>query len=244
MLHVIPVMKKLTLSLIVLVSLLGWSCKSSKILTATFEGDPVNGLPAKNLPGDPSGDAIEYHDAIQPRLKVQNSTIAGAKALNFTFNPINNPPTLSAQWLSFKGIGTDLTETIWLTHTGQNNGATVLIDVTDGHAHIIARMRISPNGDVGLAQNIQDDYTNVIGNVGVGVHTVVFTVTTSSLKYNVTVFPESGPAITEENNPMITNNPLYFNNPAHPMLSFLHQGSVPNGNSYAIGSVSISRKKP
>ena len=80
-------MKKLTFSLIVLVSLLGWSCKSSKILTATFEGDPVNGLPAKNLPGDPSGDAIEYHDAIQPRLKVQNSTIAGSKALNFTFNP-------------------------------------------------------------------------------------------------------------------------------------------------------------
>ena len=210
-------MKKLTLSLIVLVSLLGWSCKSSKILTATFEGDPVDGLPAKDLPGDPSGDAIGYHDAIQPRLKVQNSTIAGSKALNFTFNPINNPPTVSEEWLGFQGIGTDLTETIWFTHTGQNNGATVLIDVTDGHAHIIARMRISPNGDVALAHNIQDsNYTNEIGNVGSGVHTVVFTVTTSALKYNVTVFPESGPAITEENNPMITNNPLYFNNPAHP----------------------------
>jgi len=240
-------MKKMTFSLMILVSLLGWSCKSSKILEATFEGDPVNGLPAKNLPGDPSGDAIAYHDAIQPRLKVQNSTISGSKALNFTFNPVtnpNNPPTLSEQWLSFKGIGTDLTETIWFTHTGQNNGATVLIDVTDGHAHIIARMRISPNGAVGLAQNLLDDYTNVIGNVGFGVHTVVFTVTTSALKYNVTVFPESGPAITEENKPMITDNPLYFNNPAHPTLSFLHQGSVPTGNSYAIGSVTISRKKP
>ena len=99
MLHVNPVvMKKFTLSLIVLVTLLGWSCKSSKILKATFEGDPINGLPAKNLPGDPSGDVIDYHDAIQPRLKVQNSTIAGAKALIFTFNPLtnpNNPPTLS-----------------------------------------------------------------------------------------------------------------------------------------------------
>lgn len=237
-------MKKLALSLIMLVSLFGWSCKSSKILTATFEGDPVNGLPAKNLPGDPSGDVIEYHDAIQPRLKVQNSTIAGSKALNFTFNPINNPPTLSAQWLSFKGIGTNLTETLWFTHVGKNNGATVLIDVSDGHAHLMARMRINPNGDVGLAQNIGDDYTNAIGNVGLGVHTVVFTVTTSTLKYNVTIFPESGPAITAENKPMITDNPLYFNNPAHPMLSFLHQGSVPTGNSYAIGSVTISRKKP
>ena len=183
-------MKKLTFSLIVLVSLLGWSCESSKILTATFEGDPINGLPAKNLPGDPSGDAIGYHDAIQPRLKVQNSTISGSKALIFTFNPLpnpNDPPTLSEQWLSFKGIGTDLTETIWFTHTGQNNGATVLIDVSDGHANLIAMMRISPNGDVGSLKSA-DDFNNVIGNVGNGVHTVVFTVTTSALKYNVTDF--------------------------------------------------------
>jgi len=236
-------MKKLTFSLIMLVSLLGWSCKSSKILEATFEGDPINGLPAKDLPGDPSGDAIAYHDAIQPRLKVQNSTISGSKALIFTFNPLtnpNNPPTLSEQYLSFKGIGTDLTETIWFTYTGQNNGAAVLISVSDGHANSIAMMRISPNGNVALA----DDFTNVIGSVGNGVHTVVFTTTTSTLKYNVTVFPESGPAITAENKPMITNNPLYFNNPAHPTLGFLHEGSVTTGNSYAIGSVTISRKKP
>ena len=236
-------MKKLTFSLIVLVSLLGWACKSSKILTATFESDPINGLPAKNLPGDPSGDVIGYHDAIQPRLKVQNSTISGLKALIFTFNPLtnpNNPPTLSQQYLNFTGIATDLTETLWFTHTGQNNGAPVLIAVADGHAHLFAMMRISPNGNVALA----DDFTNVIGSVGNGVHTVVFTVTPSALKYNVTVFPESGPAIIAENKPMLTDNLLYFNNPAHPSLGFLLDGSVPNGTSYAIGSVSISRKKP
>ncbi|HEX6226695.1 MAG TPA: hypothetical protein VFZ52_19885 [Chryseolinea sp.] len=238
-------MKKLTLFLMITVSFLGWSCKSSKILTATFEGDPVDGLPAKNLPGDPAGDAIVYHDAIHPRLKVQNSTIAGSKALNFIFNAISNPaPPLSAQWLSFKGIGTDLTETLWFTHTGQNNGATVLIDVTDGHAHIIARMRISPNGTVGLAQNLQDDYTNEIGSVGSGVHTIVFTVTTSALKYNVTVFPAQGEALTAEDLPMITTNPLHFSNPAHPMLSFFHKEPTPPGGSYTIGSVTITRKKP
>ncbi len=236
-------MKKSMFSLIVLVSLLGWSCESSKILTATFEGDPINGLPAKNLPGDPSGDAISYHDDIQPRLKVQNSTISGSKALIFTFTPVtnpNDPPTLSQQYLSFNGIGTDLTETIWFTYTGQNKGAAMLITVSDG-PNTIAWMRISPNGDVALA----DDFTNVIGSVGNGVHTVVFTVTTSALKYNVTVFPESGPAITAENKPMITTNPLVFNNPAHPMLGFLHEGWTPDGySSYAIGSVTISRKKP
>ena len=81
-------------------------------------------------------------------------------------------------------------------------------------------MRISPNGNVALA----DDFTNVIGSVGNGVHTVVFTVTTSALKYNVTVFPESGPAITAENKPMITDNPLYFNNPAHPIAWLFSRG--------------------
>ena len=246
MLHVkLVVMKKLTFSLIVLVSLLGWSCKSSKILTATFEGDPINGLPAKDLPGDPSGDAIGYHDDIQPRLKVQNSTIAGNKALHFIFNPINDPPNLSDLWLSFKGIDTELTETIWFTHTGKNNGARILIDVSDGHTTLIARMRISANGDVGLAQNLQDvDYTNIIGNVGSGVHTVVFTATTSNLKYNVTIFPESGTTITAENKPMITDNLLYFHNPANPTLSFKYQDPTAPGAYYAIGSVSISRKKP
>jgi hypothetical protein len=249
MLHVkLVVMKKLTFSLIVLASLLGWSCKSSKILEATFESDALYGMPAKNLPGDPSGDVIEYHAAIGPQLEVQNSTIAGSKALIFIFNAINdpnNPPPLSQQWLGFRGIGTNLTETLWFTHTGQNNGANVLIDVTDGHAHIIARMRISPNGDVGLANNLGDaNYSNVIGNVGNNVHTIVFTVMASTLKYNVSIFPASGPVITAENKPMITDNPLYFNNPAHPTLSFFHQGLTPTGNSYAIGSVTISRKKP
>jgi hypothetical protein len=66
----------------------------------------------------------------------------------------------------------------------------------------------------------------------------------STLKYNVSIFPASGPVITAENKPMITDNPLYFNNPAHPTLSFFHQGLTPTGNSYAIGSVTISRKKP
>jgi hypothetical protein len=68
----------------VLVSLLGWS--EGKILTATFEVIPLMGcLP--NLPGDPSGDAIEYHNTIQPRLKVQNSSISGSKAAEFHFQP-------------------------------------------------------------------------------------------------------------------------------------------------------------
>jgi hypothetical protein len=80
--------------------------------------------------------------------------------------------------LSFKGVGTDLTKTIWFTHTGQNTGAShnVLIDVSDGHGNLIARMRIATDGQVGLATNILDNYTDVIGNIGSQVHTIIFTV--------------------------------------------------------------------
>ncbi len=239
-------MKKLSLYAIAITfCCLVSSCKSSKILTATFEADAINSPPAKNLPGDPAGDVIQYHDAVQPLLKVQNSAISGSKALHYTTLTINNPPPLSSRYLSFKGIGTDLTETLWFTHTGQNDGSTIHIDVSDGHVHLMARMRISPNGDVGLATNINDgNYTNIIGNVGSETHTIVFTASPSTLKYNVTIIKETGPAITAENKPMITDNVSLFNNPANPTLSFLHPDNIASNSTYAIGSVTITRKKP
>jgi hypothetical protein len=224
-----------------MVSFLGWSC--SRILNATFESDALNTVPATDLPGAPAGDVIDFHPAISTRLKVQNSTISGSKALHFIHDPIADPPPLSSQWLNFKGVGTDLTKTLWFVHTGQNNGVNVSIDVSDGHGHLMARMLIQVNGEVALSENLGDNYSNVIGNVGSGKHTVIFTVFASTLKYNVSILKESGPAITAENLPMITTDPLAFNNPAHPMLSFLHN-DITNGNNYAIGSVYISRKEP
>lgn len=238
-------MKKLTLSCLVILSSLMWSCQSSKILSASFEGDAINNPPAKNLPGDPTGDVIEYNVALEPQLKVQNSTIAGSKSLHFTNVPISNPSG-HQRWLSFKGIGTNLTKTLWFTHTGQNTGAShdFLIDVSDGHGHLMARMRIKTNGEVGLATNITDDYSDVIGNIGSEVHTIIFTTSPSTLKYNVTIFKSTGPAITAENKPMITTDKLLFNNPAHPMISFQHSEQAGSAHTYAIGSVTISRKKP
>ena len=231
--------------MVMLACCLVMSCQTSKILTADFESDAVNNPPATNLAGDPTGDVIEFNNALLPQLKVQSSTIAGAKALHFTNVSISNPGG-HQRWLSFKGIGTDLTKTLWFTHTGQNTAAgnPVLIDVSDGHGHLMARMRIASNGDVGLATNILDNYSNVIGNVGSEVHTIVFTVMPSTLKYNVTIFKTSGPAITAENKPMITEDVLSFNNPAHPMISFQHSENSASGHTYALGSVVISRKKP
>lgn len=242
-------MKKLSVYLLTSVALvvcsLISSCKSDKILSAGFEGDAINSPPNKTLPGDPAGDEIQYNSALNPQLKVQSSTIAGSKSLHFTSVAISDPGA-SERWVSFRGIGTNLAETIWFLHTGQNTGAAhdVLIDVSDGHGHLIARMRIKPDGEVALAKNIADYYTDVIGNVGSEVHTIIFTCSASTLKYNVSIFKTTGPAIVVENKPMITENALNFNNPAHPTLSFQHVQSSPPSHTYAIGSVSITRKKP
>ena len=122
------------------------ACQSTKILTATFEADAIDSPPAKSLPADPEGDVIEYQKRIAPVLKVQNSAISGYKALHYTALTINNPPPVSARYLSFKG------------------------------GHLMARMRIFPNGDVGLTTNIRDaDYSDIIGNIGSEANTIVFT---------------------------------------------------------------------
>ena len=136
-------MKKLKIFLFLLVATLGSSsCSKTKILSATFETDPVNGLPAKNLVGAPSGDSIVYIDAIEPRLSVQNSTLSGYKALYFAQIPVDTLPPDASQWLSFKGIGTDLTQTLEFSFTGKNNGADMSIELSDGDGHPMARMRI------------------------------------------------------------------------------------------------------
>ena len=157
-------------------------------------------MPAKNLVGAPSGDSIVYIDAIEPRLSVQNSTLSGYKALYFAQIPVDTLPPDACQWLSFKGIGTDLTQTLEFSFTGKNNGADMSIELGDGDGHPMARMRIEGSGAV------HDSY-GVIGNVGSDPHTIVFTMFTSSLKYNVTIIKASG-TINAENKPMITDNLL------------------------------------
>jgi hypothetical protein len=218
------------------------ACKPAKLLNATFEADAINSPPAKSLPGDPAGDEIKYLDAITPLLKVQNSVISGSKALHYTGLPVNNPPPLSKRYVSFSGIGTDLKKTVWFYYTGQNMGSTMLVDISDGGANLMARMRISDNGEVGLAKNLFDDYTDIIGNIGHETHTIVFTASPATLKYNVTILKETPPAITAEDRPMITQDANSFKSPNNPTMHFLLTNE--GGAWYAIGSVAISRKKP
>ena len=240
-------MKKLSvIYLVVCASSFMFSCQPSKILVATFEADALNAPPAKDLPGSPDGDVIIYISEVEPQLKVQNSGISGAKALHYTNVSIADVSG-HQRGISFKGIGTALTKTTWITYTGQNTGAStndVNVYVSDGHSHFMAAMRIRANGEVGLSNDLALGNFTAIGNVGSEVHTVVFTLSPSTLKYNVTIFKETGPAILAENKSMLTEDALSFNNPAHPTISFQHEAGVSPGHTYAVGSVSITRKKP
>lgn len=239
-------MKIIKLSVILLIlGVVSLGCKSDKILTANFENDVLNLPPAKMLPGAPDGDEITYHNAIQQRLKVKSSTLSGTKALHYIDNTISNPPPLSSQWLGFKGIGTNLTQTLWFVYTGQIHGKGVTVDISDGDVNVMGRLIITGSGDASILHSFSPDSpAHPIGNIGLGPHTVVFTVFTSQLKYNVTIFRDSGPALVAENQPMITTDLLQFTNPAHPRISFLLSEPSGSASYYEIGSVTITKKKP
>lgn len=220
------------------------SCKNTKLLTASFESDAVNTAPNKTLPGDPTGDEIEFTASIAPQLKVQNSTISGARSLFFTNVPVGSIPG-TQRWVSFKGASTDLSKTVWFTFAAQNVNPIhdVYVDLTDGYSAAIARLRIQPDGTVSIVTDLSYSNFQVIGNVGSQVHTVIFTTSLVSKTYNVTIFKETGPAITAENKPFIQQNATLFKNPARPTISFTHQGEA-SGHTYAIGIVTITKEKP
>jgi hypothetical protein len=106
-----------------------------------------------------------------------------------------------------------LPKTLEFSFTGKNNGADMSIELSDGDGHPMAEMRIGGDGAVYLSGE-------EIGDVDLDPHTIVFTMFTSSLKYNVTIIQASG-TVKAENKPMITDNLLSFSNPAHPMVSFV-----------------------
>jgi hypothetical protein len=220
------------------------SCQTTKLLDASFEADAINSPPNKTLPGSPTGDEIIYNDVIIPQLKVVSSTIAGAKALAFSNVSIGDPSELQ-RFLRFKAGPTDLTKTVWFYFAGQNTNPSedVFIDLNDGYDASIARMRIQPDGTVSVVNG--SNYLNykVIGNVGSQVHTVIFTTSLVSKTYNLTIFRQNQSALTAENLPFIEQDATQFKNPARPTIAFTHQGSAAS-HTYALGFVSISKKKP
>ncbi|GGH44512.1 hypothetical protein GCM10007423_42750 [Dyadobacter endophyticus] len=220
------------------------SCKTTTILTSKFESETIGSLPAKNLPGDPTGDEITYSTELQPRIKVTASATAGQKSLTFT--EINTPGlTAHNQFLSFKGISTDFTQTLWFmfTATHSGSGERMLIDVTDGSAGMITRMFITETGQLSMMTNFSGG-EQVLGNIPTGVsHTIIVTLNLSSKKFNLTVL-KSGGNITLTDRPVLIDNVLAYANPAQPSLHFRWDDGASATRKYVLEEVLITRKKP
>ena len=106
-------MKNYQLVAILLLTCLLTSCKTTAVLTETFESDVVGGLPVMNIPGAPTGDQVVYEPVLTPRIKVTTSNnSAGQKALTFS-QAAASGLTAHNQFLSFRGISSDFTQPLW-----------------------------------------------------------------------------------------------------------------------------------
>jgi len=220
------------------------SCKTTAILTANFESETVGSLPTKNIPGDPSGDAIDYSVELQPRIRVSNSATAGRKALTFT--EIDTPGlTAHNQFLSFQGISTDFTQPMWFFFTGTHSGSgeRLTIDITDGSAGMITRMFLTEAGQLSMMTNFTGG-EQLLGNIPAGVsHTIIVTLNLSTRKFNLTVL-KSGGNITLTDRPVLLDNVLAYANPARPSVHFRWDDGASASRKYVLEDVNISRKKP
>lgn len=232
-------------SIITLVSLSVFSCKTTSILRTNFNTSAIGSTPAHDLPGDPSGDRVDFHDALAPGLKIREWNTSGKKGLEYSSV---NTGDISGHytWLSFRGISTNFAETIWYIYSAKYNSTSgdILTDLTDGSGTPIARMRITSSGSVSLTSG---DWTTsrVIGNIPPGaVHSVIFTVLASQLKYNLLITSPGSDAIRVTNEPMMTTSALNFHNPANPSIAFQHGDRSGQGSKYTIESISISRNDP
>lgn len=237
-------MKTFRLFLFALSSLsLFTSCRTTAILTSNFESETIGSLPAKDIPGDPVGDAIDYGTELQPRIKVTSSATAGRKALTFT--EIATPGlTAHNQFLSFTGKSTDFTQTIWFYFTAVHSGSgeRLVIDITDGSAAMIARLFLTAGGQLSMMSDFKGG-EQVLGTIPAGVsHTLVVTLSLSNRKFNLTVL-KSGGNITASDKPVLLDI-LTYANPARPMLSFRWEDGASDTRKYVLEDVYITRKRP
>ncbi len=143
------------------------ACRSTSLLTATFEADAIGALPGKVLPGPPTGDSLSYKAVIHPRLRVLASTASpGQKALVLSQATLGSDATAHNQWLTFKGIRSDYTQTIWYYWTATLGpvGGNMVIDVNGIESLWVTRIKINPEGRISLVQ----DPGSVNGDLALG----------------------------------------------------------------------------
>ncbi|WP_207506535.1 hypothetical protein [Telluribacter humicola] len=221
------------------------SCRSSLLLKSDFESQTIGSLPEKNIPGEPSGDSILYTREQQPRIRVVASSSASEKALEFN---TASAPGLTAhnQWLSFKGVRTNLTQPIYFYYTRIQTGTfdRLMVDIDDGSATTMARMHIERSGRVILVTSFPSGETYEVGTIPPGtMHTIIFTVNVRAGKYNLTII-KSGGNLTATDRPLINSDLLSYANPARPSIHFRYSDTEFSGNKYVLENVYISKKRP
>jgi hypothetical protein len=243
-------MKNALLSLLLLLGFLATSCRTSALLNASFESETIGSRPTRNIPGAPEGDEINFPPDLAESMSIIASSTAGEKALQFSMNYVTDPSAHNSQWLSFRGIATNLTQPLYFYYTATQpvTFGELTIDVSDGRGGLMARMHIRNDGHVFLSNNFFGSVLEV-GTIPLETsHTVVFAVNVRSGTYNLVIFKRGG-NLTVNNHPFFRTgesppDPLDFANPAYPTIAFHHSFGRAPQIKYIIESVSISKKRP
>ncbi|GLU55966.1 hypothetical protein [Dyadobacter frigoris] len=238
-------MKNCKLVVIFLLACVLTSCRTTAILTETFESDIIGSLPVKDIPGDPAGDQITYEAVLNPRLRITTSaTNTGEKALTFSQAPATGLDSRN-QFVGFRGSPTSFTQPLWFYYTGTvtGYGSDLMMDITDGTSVIIVRMIITNSGDVTLMRSLPGEM-EWVGNIPPGTsHTTIISLNMNTKKYNLTII-KSGGNIIAKDRPIVFGDLLYYANPAHPSIDFQFNESTFEMRKFIIESVNISRKEP
>ncbi|GAB2596783.1 hypothetical protein GCM10027190_51090 [Spirosoma areae] len=165
-----------------------FSCRPIYLLTNNFSGDVVSSPPLHNIPGSPVGDSVAYNYAIQDKLKI--SLDGSNKCLEYSDVPIRDSQISGhLDWLSFRGVTTDLSKTITFTWTGKidRGDNDLVVSISDGFANAIARLTVNKAGEIRICDSPSDyTYRELVGTINYGsYHTI--TVIVDPLKNTYTL---------------------------------------------------------
>jgi hypothetical protein len=241
---------KISAPVLLLAGIILSSCSRTILLQSTFENDRVGSQPDRTLPGDPVGDMIRYDEAIAPRIRVQNSTTSGEKALHFTQIPFSNSVSEQRVWLNFRGASTSSDKKLRFSWTGQhqNGGFSdqyVMVELSDGGIKTIARLYFYGDGTIKRVEDINSDRQRELGKVDPSLRHVVFVeanVRTNTYKLDI---------VTATGTTNISRDGLPFNsgdfsinstNPINPGVHFRLDNGGNERRKYIIESVEISQE--
>ncbi|GEM_PF-1550769 len=236
--------------LILLISLMGVLLLSNctSILTAKFESDAIGSDPNKNLPGDPTGDELDYVNGITNQFEVVATPgTPSQKSLEMlNISPSGNNIPGTDLWFSYMGKSTNFTNPMTFTWTGINdfssNTPFLLVSISDGQSVEAARIRFEGNGDVILIDDLAGTDKTNIGSINDGErYTVLLTVRLADGVFNISILKPSG-NINIQNHQLLTSDITVYHNPARPTVSFRFSGGT-SANKLTVDEVFIRRGK-